>query len=165
MKFFLNLIFLISSFAFLFYLALPNPNFPLPPQGSFISNEPGDTETVLRRAFYTDLSREEIMGYYQNIFLGYRLNYPPEEAEVLIRDQTKSTFLEEIVHPFRESVFINGFEPNEPQFALIKGGKIWRQKITVRLVPSSLVVRILVAVLTLLLIRVLAREFKSWSSR
>ena len=38
------------------------------------------------------MGREEVMAYYQNEFKGYQLNYPPEEAVVIIRDQTKSTF-------------------------------------------------------------------------
>lgn len=159
MKLLLKLAFLVFSLAFIIYLILPNPEFPPPPPGVNISGEPADIETPLRRAFYTDLSREEVMSYYQNIFRGYRLNYPPEEAQTLIRDQTKSTFLEEIVHPFRESLFISGFEPSDPQFALIKEGKLWRQKIILRYVPSFLVMRVVLAALTLFFLFFVVKEF------
>lgn len=72
----------------------------------------------------------------------YRLNYPPEEAQTLIRDQARSTFLEEIVHPFRESIFVNGFEPTRPQDAIFVEGRAWRQKIIVRFVPSVTLIRL-----------------------
>lgn len=122
------------------------------------SGEPADVETPLRRAYYTNATREEVMRHYLNefeksfflnlSFLTYRLNYPPEEAQTLVRDQTKSTFLEEIVHPLRESVYINGFEPLGPEYAIVVRGVPWRQKITVRYVPSSLVVRIVIVLLS-----------------
>ena len=51
------------------------------------------------------------MSHYTKQFgWGERLNYPPEDAQTLIRDQTQATFLEEIVHPMRESLFIAGNE-------------------------------------------------------
>jgi hypothetical protein len=130
---------------FIFYLFLPTPDFPEPPSGFKQSFEPADVETPLRRGYYTDITREEVMDYYQSQFWGYRLNYPPEEAQTIIRDQTKSTFLEEIVHPFRESLFINGFEPSEPQYKAVIEGREWRQKIIIRYVPSSLWARLVVA--------------------
>lgn len=114
----------------------------------FQSGEPADTETPLRRGYYTNATRQEVMDQYLGEFKGYRLNYPPEEAQTLIRDQTKSTFLEEIVHPLRESVYINGFEPTEPQYAIVIKGIPWRQKIIVRYVPSNFLIRLLVVALS-----------------
>lgn len=146
------------------YLSLPNFDFPTPPSDSLQSNEPADTETPLRRAYFTNYTRQEVMLHYKrqfekSSFLGiplptYRLNYPPEEAQTIIRDQTRSTFLEEITHPFRESMFINGFEPKDPKDAVFIEGRLWRQKIIVRYVPSSLAIRLAIGVLTLLLIPV-----------
>jgi len=102
------------------------------------------------------------MGHYQNLFKGYRLNYPPEEAKTLIRDQTRSTFLEEIVHPLRESLYINGFDPKDPKDAIEIEGKPWRQKIIVRYVPSNTLTRVLVVVLSGALV---ALFLKLWQNR
>ena len=160
--------FLIFSLFLLFYLILPSPDFPEPPQGALISKEPGDTETPLRRAYFTDLGREEVLAHYQSQFSNsplfslplptYRLNYPPEEAQSLVRDQTRSTFLEEIVHPLRESVYVNGFEPKSDNEAIRVEGKRWRQKVTVKYIPSSLIIRLVFGAVALLLIYVLGKE-------
>lgn len=143
------------------YLALPNQDFPDQLPGSYQSGEPADVETPLRRGYYTDMTRQEVLSWYKTQFKwGKELNYPPENAQTLIRDQTKSTFLEEMVHPFRESIYINGFEPNDPQYAQIANGRQWRQKVIVRMVESSVVVRLLVGVATLGLIYLLYWEIK-----
>jgi len=120
------------------YISFPSPKFP----------EPADTETPLRRGYYTNATRQEVIEHYQSEFKGYRLNYPPEEAQTIIRDQTKSTFLEEIVHPLRESIYINGFEPTDPQYAIVIKGTPWRQKVIVRYVRSNLLARLLVVALS-----------------
>ena len=169
MKFLLKVLFILFSLTFLAYLFLPNPEFPTPPPDALQSDEPADTETSLRRAYFTNATREEVMLHYKNqltksSFLGiplptYRLNYPPEEAQVIIRDQTRSTFLEEIVHPFRESVFINGFEPKDPKDAIEIGGRSWRQKIIVRYVPSRLGVRLILGISTILAMVIVFREY------
>ncbi len=154
-----KLLFIIFSIVYLGYLALPSPDFPTPLPGILQSTEPADTETPLRRSYFTDLSRAEVLKHYQDElecntwcklpFLTYRLNYPPEEAYAIIRDQTRSTFLEEIVHPFRESVFINGFEPKNDKDIIFVEGKRWKQKITVKWVPTSITARMITGVLTL----------------
>jgi hypothetical protein len=141
------------------YLALPNFDFPDPPPGAKQSREPADSETPLRRAYFTNLTREEVMEHYKSKFYHtsffnlilptYRLNYPPEEATTLIRDQARSTFLEEVVHPFRESIFVNGYEPKDPKNAINIEGVHYRQKITVKLVPSNATSRIILTVLGL----------------
>lgn len=164
-------IFLLISATFLFYLALPSPAFPDPPINSYRSTEPGDNETPLRQAYYTNATREEVIQNYKSQFekptflsiplFTERLNYPPEEAQTLIRDQTKSTFLEEIVHPFRESVYINGFEPKDKKYTLVANSLEWKQKITVRYVPSNVFIRLIFGVLTLALILIIVREYKN----
>ncbi len=142
------IIVLIFSALFIYTLA-PNPKFPNPPPGALQSKEPGDSEDLsVRRAYFTNFTREEVMKHYQNEFKGYRLNYPPEEAATIIRDQTRSTFLEEIVHPFRESFYVNGFEPKNAKDAIEIAGLPWRQKITVKYVPSNLIFRSFVMILT-----------------
>jgi len=162
--------FLLFCIVFLFYLGLPSSDFPFPPSDAYVSDEPADVETPLRRGYYTNYSRAEVLAHYQNqfrksSFLGltlptYRLNYPPEEAQTIIRDQARSTFLEEIVHPFRESLFVNGFEPKEARDAVFTNGVNWRQKIIVRYIPSSLLTRFLVGLGTLLLIILLSNGWK-----
>ena len=161
--------FILFSIILLVYLSLPNPEFPTPPSDALQSDEPGDTETPLRRAYFTNLTRDEVMQHYKNEFKGssffgiylptYRLNYPPEEAQTIIRDQTRSTFLEEIVHPFRESVFINGFEPKDPKDAIEIKGRPWRQKIIVRYVPSNIWLRLVLGISALLATVVVFKEY------
>lgn len=147
---------------FTLYLFVPAPNFPGPPSGSLQSNEPGDIESPLRRSYFTNFSREEVMRHYvYESRGGYTLNYPPEEAQTKIRDQARSTFLEEIVHPFRESIFVNGFEPKDPKDAIFIAERPWRQKITVRYYPSSAISRIVVMILVVISIWYLIKEYTS----
>lgn len=168
-------IFTLFSLGVFVYLLIPSPSFPFPPSDALISNEPGDTESPLRRAYFTNFTREEVMNNYKSqfdktSFFGlkiptYRLNYAPEEAQTIIRDQARSTFLEEVVHPFRESVFINGFEPKEAKDAVVIDTVQWRQKITVRFVPSNIYIRLIVGSLTLIMIYVLFRELTDVKKR
>jgi hypothetical protein len=166
MKTLLKVVFLLFSLIFLFYLCLPSPDFPLPLDDVYTSGEPADVETPLRRGYYTDYDRSEALSHYQGQFNKsalwelslptYRLNYPPEDAQTLIRDQARSTFLEEIVHPFRESIFINGFEPRLPQDVIRIEGKLWRQKVIVRYVPSNLWARVAIGLASLGFVYLLA---------
>ncbi len=145
----LRIIIVLIFSALFIYVLLPNPKFPNSPPDSLQSKERGDSEDLsVRRAYFTNLTREEVMKHYQKEFKGYRLNYPPEEAATIIRDQTRSTFLEEIVHPFRESFYVNGFEPKNAKDAIEIEGLPWRQKITVKYVPSRIHVRSFVIILT-----------------
>jgi hypothetical protein len=138
------------------YIVLPDPEFPAPPVDAIQSQEPADTESPLRKAYFTDYSRSEVVDHYTNVFsqktfllpfATIRLNYPPEEAAVIIRDQTRSTYLEELVHPFRESLYVNGFEPKTEKDTILIDGKEWKQKIIVRYVPSNSVIRVLIFVI------------------
>lgn len=144
MKFFIKIAFIILAVAFLGYSIIPAKDFPSPPVGAKQSFEPADTETRLRRAYFVNLTRAEIVSHYEREF-GWlptlRLNYPPEEAQTIIRDQTKSSYLEELVHPFRESIYINGFEPKEDKDVILIEGVVYDQKITIRYVPSSIMLR------------------------
>ena len=165
MKYTVKYVYIIASIIFIGYLSIKSPNFPKPPENTIQSFEPADVETPLRRGYYTNLTRREVMDHYMintggiSIagikFPKYRLNYPPEEAQILIRDQARSTFLEEIVHPFRESFFINGYEPVEDKDLIEIDGRRWRQKIIVRYVPSNMLNRTLVGMLIVIITPIL----------
>lgn len=168
----LTIFYIIFSLAFFVYISLPDFSFPSPPPGSLQSNEPADTEIPLRRAYFTDMTRAEVLSWYESqmkrsSFMGiplptYLLNYPPEDAQTLIRDQTRSTFLEEIVHPMRESIYVNGYEPpaSDEKNAINIEGKHWRQKIIIKMSPSSLIVRLLTTAAIIVLIVWL---YNSWT--
>lgn len=162
----IKILFFIVSLTLFAYVFPPSPDFPEMLPNSIQSTEPADIETPLRRGYYTNLTRPEIIEHYNSIFknnLGFitlRLNYPPEEAQTIIRDQTKSTFLEELVHPFRESLYINGFESEKTIYQLVIDGKTWNQKVIVRYVPSSVWVRLIVLFLTIASGMLLVREYR-----
>lgn len=173
MKKYLKILFLILSFVFLLYLAIPNPIFPSKLPDALQSNEPADTETTLRRAYFTNYEREQALNYYTNEFKNvsllnlnvdlftYRLNYPPEEAQTIVRDQTRSTFLEEIVHPMRESLFVNGFKAQSDKDTIFIDGKVWVEKLTVRFVSSNVFVRLAIGALSIMFIKILFSEWES----
>jgi hypothetical protein len=161
-KIFQTLIFFIFITC-LVYLSLPGPTIP-PLPNSLKSNEPGDTvEMVGVSAYYTDLSREEVINFYQRAFSRSSffnlplpvvlLNHPPEYTNEAIRNTVSSTFLYELVHPGRGSLFVNGWDPAEdPKYKKAKdptqvieiNGRFYQRKITLRLVRSSLLIRILI---------------------
>jgi hypothetical protein len=100
------------------------------------------------------------MDHYSKEFSwGERLNYPPEDAQTLIRDQTKATYLEEIVHPMRESLFVAGNELGPGMGAFAADGKEFKQKVIVKYVASNVFIRILAGLSTLGLIWILASEW------
>ncbi len=157
----LTVIFVIISISFLVYLILPSPSFPSEAWDFISSTEPADKESPLRRGYFTNLTREQLMSHYKSEFgWGLRLNYPPEEAQTLIRDQTKSSFLEEIVHPFKESLFVNGYEPKGDDITgFMIEGKIYKQKVIVKYVPSNIYLRVGVGIVTLIWLWLLTREW------
>lgn len=173
MKKLLKILFLILSFVFIVYLALPSPSYPKKLPDALQSNEPADTENPLRKAYFTNYDREGALAYYTNEMGSinvfgfnvplptYRLNYPPEDAQTLIRDQTRSTFLEEIVHPMRESFFVNGFKAQTEKDTILIDGKVWVQKLTVRFVSTNLFVRLVVGVVSIIFIKILFSEWES----
>lgn len=158
-KIFLLFVFLLG----VIYLSIPTPTLP-ELRDSGRSDEPGDTtQHPDQKGFYSNLTRQEVLSDIQsqsNLKLlgytipSYRLNYPPEEAGTLVRDQLRSNYLEEIVYPLRNSIFVNGWEPknaprNGSQSAakfseLFLHGTPYNDKITLRPVSSPLWARILV---------------------
>jgi len=161
---------IIFALGLLYILPLNTP-FPGPPPNSVQSMEEADTETSLRRAYFTNYTREQVIAHYaaqMERFPSLQLNYPPEEAKTLIRDQTRSWYLEELNHPLRQSVYINGFIAQNPQDDIWYKGVHYEQKITIRLIQSTRVARIIVwlciVVSTYLLCKmtfILAKKFTS----
>jgi hypothetical protein len=155
-----KIIFALFGIIFMVYLMWPAPRFPDTLWDYAFSTEPADKETPLRRGYYTNLTREQLISHYTKEFgWGERLNYPPEEAQTIIRDQTQSTFLEEIAHPMRESIFIAGNELKPSMGVFEVNGKEYKLKVIVKYVPSSVFVRILIGLSTLGLIWILASEW------
>jgi len=171
MKKVLVFIYILFSVVILFYVSLPNFSFPKSPPDAVQSKEPADTETPLRRAYFTDYTRAQVLTWYEDQFKNssfhnislptYLLNYPPENSATIIRDQTRSTFLQEIVHPFRETVFINGYEPASTDYEnrIVIDGVHYRQKIIIKYVPSSLILRLAITFFTLVSISVIYTAF------
>ncbi len=144
----------------LHYLTLPAPSLPAL-ANSARSDEPGDTvQRPDQSAYYTNRNnRQEILSELQrkfslgNLNLSYRLNYRPEEVGELVRDQLRSYYLEEVVHPLRESLFINVWEPTKSPFVIPKDqasqrmyfkGVFYPVKVTLRPVMSSESSRVIV---------------------
>lgn len=161
-----GLVFVILCIGFLVYLVSPGFDFPTPPPDSVQSKEMADVETPLRRAYFTNMTRSEVMNHYKSQLklklFGYEiphlnLNYPPEDSQTIIRDQTRSTFLEEIAYPLRESVYVNGFEPKEAKDAININGTPWRQKIIIRFVSTQTYIRVLLAIPTFILLYIVLR--------
>lgn len=159
-----KILFLATLVSSIYYLVLPSPKFPDSPPGSLQSNEPADTESVYRRAYYTNLSRIEIMDYFDRSFRGqipiqYRLNLPPEDSFTVIRDQTRSSFLELIVHPGRESLYVNAFVPSKPTEEINIDKVHYLNKVTVRYLPSHSISGLTVLAMSSLLVFWLAKEY------
>lgn len=166
----------------LVYLLVPAPEIPSLP-GSFKSTEPGDTGQIpgVVAGYYTNLSRKEVTDFYQksfsrSSFLGiplitYKLNHPPEYARETVIKTLHSDFFEEIVHPFRESLFVNGWTPKEdreyqkgtekPLYEFERGGESYQSKVTLYLISSNPFIRLVIFHLSLLFIFGLIYLFKS----
>jgi hypothetical protein len=133
---------------------------------SLKSDEPGDTtQNKNIAAYFSNNRREEVTGFYSGQFgylnfLGFkippiRMNLPPEEAFTYIRDQQPSTYLEQFTYPFRDSLYVNGFEPfDEKGKEYRKGatqinikGSYYLSKTTVRYYGSSVAVRVFLYIL------------------
>lgn len=145
------------------YLLIQNHPFPAPPPSAIQSDEPADTEIPNRRAYFTKYTRDQVIAHYK-AQLEYipvvRLNYPPEEANRIIRDQTKSWYLEELVHPLRSSVFINGFIPQRDSDRIFINGEQYYQKITILYVESSRTMRVVVGLVMILAALLIVRTVK-----
>ena len=121
----------------------------------------GDTTQIPNvSAYFSNNFRNFIIRFYlenyqQKTWLPFpplRLNHPPEYSWNVIKKHTDSTFLEELVYPLRDSLYVNGFEPyNEdktPKYwgaaTMTENGHAWYTKTTLRFYPSNLLVKVLV---------------------
>lgn len=158
-----RILFVIFSVALLIYLILPGPSTigdisPLP--NALKSNLPGDTvQTPNVAGYFSNTYRGVVVPFYQEdyrkktmfFFLPLKLNYPPEFAPTAIRDQTYSTFLEELVYPMRDSLYVNGMEPlyedGSPRYPgavhYLEEGQYYETKTTLRFYPSPVWARLL----------------------
>lgn len=157
-------IFFLLSGLFLLYMVLPGPtsitDFKALPESDKSTLE-GDTIQI-----------PNVAGYFSNIYRGFvvpfyltnywkktllpfpplRLNHPPEFSWIAIKKHTDSTYLEELVYPLRDSLYVNGFEPfysdGTSKFwgstTFDVNGHNWFTKTTLRFYPSTTLVRILV---------------------
>ncbi len=144
------------------YLLQPDAPFPDPPPGTYISGEPADTESPYRRAYYSNYSRSEIIDFYKGTYLPatlLRLNYPPEDGQLYIRDQARSSWLEELIHPGRDSIYINGFYPTKPTEQINISGVHYQNKIIVHQIPTSLSSRLTSLLLAAIGVYLLTREY------
>lgn len=93
------------------FKALPN---------STKSDLSGDTFQIPNvSAYFSDNFRGFTVPFYRNNYQNLsilpfpplRLNHPPEFSWLVIKKHTDSTYLEELVYPLRDSLYVNGFEP------------------------------------------------------
>ncbi len=122
------------------------------------------------RDFATNFYRQDFQTLNHLPFPPLRLNHPPEYAFTAIKKYTDSTYLEEMVYPLRDSLFVNGFEAfyqdGQPKYwGAIKfdlpNGRVWDTKVTLRLYPSSIWVRLIVwfgISMSILLLYILGKE-------
>lgn len=164
MKFSIRRLFIIFSSILLIYMVWPGPSkisdFDALPNSDKSKLE-GDTIQIPNvSAYFSDNFRDFVVPFYSKAywkktllpFPPFRLNYAPEFSWIAIKKHTDSTYLEELVYPLRNSLYVNGFEPFEPagqpkywgstKFEV--EGKSLFTKTTLRFYPSQLGIRILV---------------------
>jgi len=148
MKKFIKIIpLLFFNFLAILYLVSPIPQIP-DLSNSAKSDEPGDTIQIPNvSGYYTNLSRTEVINFYKANYNGLfriRINHPPEKSKQIIKDTIQSYYLEEFVLPFKESLFINGYEWQNDVFTkpekrivnrLLFKGKEYQTKITIKTFP------------------------------
>lgn len=150
------LLIIIFNIAAAAYLISPVPTTP-DLFRSAISNLPGDTVQISNvRGFFTNLTRTEVINFYKANYGGLSriiINHPPEKAKDVFVDTMQSYYLEEFIIPFKESLYINGFEwendvftkaENRAQNKLIYDGKEYKSKITIRTFPTPISKRLAV---------------------
>ncbi len=142
------------------YIISPTPIIKDLPN-SIKSNLPGDTIQIPNTtAFFTNLSRTEVINFYKASYNGsfrIHLNHPPEKAKTIWHQTIRSYYLEEFVLPFKESLYINGFEWENDVFTkperriknkLLYQDKLYKSKISIRTFPVSPTISLIVFLLT-----------------
>ncbi|MFA7301070.1 MAG: hypothetical protein WC069_02085 [Candidatus Shapirobacteria bacterium] len=149
-----KIFFVIVNCFFVLYLILPVPAIK-DLSNSVKSTLPGDTIQLKNvEGYYTNLSRTEVMKFYQSIYSSpflIRLNHPPEKSKEIFRDTMQSYYLEEFIIPFKQSIFINGFEWEKDVFTkpekrvknkLIYENISYSSKINTKLITTTIPVRL-----------------------
>lgn len=134
----------------IWYLISPTPIIP-DLTNAAKSDLPGDTVQLKNvSGYFTNQSRAEVITFYKanfNDLFRIHLNHPPERSKDIILDTIQSNYLEEFILPFKESVFINGFEWQNDPFTkpekritnkMIFKGKEYFAKITVKTIPTTI---------------------------
>ncbi len=172
-KILISFILAILNLIAVYYLLLPLPNLPDLPN-SVRSQEPGDTVQISNvKAYYTNLSRDEVMAFYRQNYqspLRINLNHPPEKAKEIIRNTIQSYYFEELIIPFKESLYINGFEWENDVFTkpekriknqLEYEGVVYKSKVTIRNFPVSIPKRLISFILLESLLAFLYFNYRS----
>jgi hypothetical protein len=149
------IIIIIFNVAALFYLLSPTPKLP-DLNNSIKSNLPGDTIQISNvSGYYTNMTRTEVINFYKSHYSGLfriNLNHPPEKAKDIIVNTIPSYYFEEFILPFKESLYINGFEWENDVFTkeenriknkLIYEEKEYKSKITIRTFPTTIPQRLI----------------------
>lgn len=142
------------------YLIWPTPVVP-DLINSTTSDLPGDTIQIPNvSGYFTNLPRSEVMNFYLKYYQGFfriRLNHPPEKAREIIIDTIPSYYFEELHLPFKESLYINGFDWQKDVFTkpekriankIIYHSQEYQSKITIRRFPTTIPNRLLSFFLT-----------------
>ncbi len=157
-------IYTVFSLLLLIYMIWPAPSNisdfrPLP--SSDKSTLSGDTTEIPNvAAYFSDNFREFIVPFYLKnyqqkshfLFPPLKINHPPEYSWTAIKRHTDSTYLEELVYPLRDSLYVNGFEPfysdgSEKFWGSTKfeiDNNAWFTKTTLKFYPSNILIRYLV---------------------
>lgn len=154
MKKILLILFLIFNVVSFVYLISPTPTLPDLPN-SIKSNLPGDTVQMTNvDGYFTNLTRTEVMNFYKANYpslIRIRINHPPEKSKEIFVDTIQSYYLEEFIIPFKETIYINGFDwendvftkpENREKNKLIYEDKVFKTKVTIRIFPVSIPKRI-----------------------
>lgn len=153
-KIFISILIIFNLFA-VFYLTSNTPALPDLPN-SIKSDLPGDTVQISNvSAYFTNMTRTEVMNFYKAYYIGLfriNLNHPPERSKEIFVNTMQSYYLEEFVLPFKESLYVNGFEwendvftkvENRSKNKLIYNNREYKAKITIRRFPTSIINRLI----------------------
>lgn len=173
----LIVLFCIFNICAIIYLITP---VPVPPHliNSVKSDEPGDTIQLKNvSAYYTNMGRAEIMNFYKTYYNGpFRIiiNHPPERSKQILKDTMQSYYLEEYILPFKESLYINGFEWENDVFTkpekriknkLFFQGQEYKAKVTLKTFPTSIAARLIAFLFTESVIIFAIFSYKSFLSK
>lgn len=157
-------IYIVFSFLLLIYMLWPGPSkisdFKALPNSDKSTLE-GDTIQIPNvSAYFSNNFREFVVPFYSANyrekshfpFPPLKINRPPEYSWTAIKKHTDSTYLEELVYPLRDSLYVNGYEPfysdGSPKFwgstKFEVNGHTWFTKTTLRFYPANYLVRIIV---------------------